>query len=127
MRNESDGNFYFYCRLDVFGFLAVEPLSRAAHPMSSGNYGLSDIITALQWVQLNIEHFGGDKTRVTVWGHRAGGTLVTALLGSRRAKGLFTQAWISSGSAIFPSRDLKESEKLNEPFLDAIRWVLRSV
>jgi carboxylesterase type B len=105
--------------LDVFGFLAVEPLSRAAHPMSSGNYGLSDIITVLQWVQLNIEHFGGDKKQVTLWGHRAGGTLVTALVGARRAKDLFARAWISSGSAIFPARDLRDSEKQNEAFLDA--------
>ncbi|XP_011501941.1 PREDICTED: neurotactin [Ceratosolen solmsi marchali] len=108
-------------RLGVFGFLAVEPLSRAAHPMSSGNYGLSDIITVLQWVQLNIEHFGGDKKQVTLWGHRAGGTLVTALVGARRAKDLFARAWISSGSAIFPARDLRDSEKQNEAFLDYIR------
>lgn len=105
----------------MFGFLAVEPLSRAAHPMSSGNYGLSDIITVLKWVQLNIEHFGGDKNLVTLWGHRAGGTLVTALVGARKAKGLFARAWISSGSAIFPTRDLRDAEKQNQVFLEATK------
>ncbi|XP_043257374.1 neurotactin [Colletes gigas] len=108
-------------RLGIFGFLAAEPLSRATHPPTSGNYGLSDIIAALQWVQLNIENFGGNKKSVTVWGHRAGGTLVTTLVGTRRARDLFSKVWISSGSAIFPGRELEVSEKLSEQFLNSIR------
>ncbi|XP_024940752.1 neurotactin isoform X2 [Cephus cinctus] len=107
-------------RLGVFGFLAVEPLSRSTHPPTSGNYGLSDIIAALEWVQLNIDHFGGDKKSVTLWGHRAGGTLVTTLVGARKAKGLFSRAWVSSGSAIFPGRSLKESEELNKAYLNSL-------
>ncbi|XP_072762784.1 neurotactin [Anoplolepis gracilipes] len=108
-------------RLGIFGFLAVEPLTRATHPPTSGNYGLSDIIAALQWVQLNIENFGGNKTSVTLWGHRAGGTLVTTLIGYRRAKNFFSKIWISSGSAIFPGKELNNSEMLNKNFLDSIR------
>ncbi|XP_017888103.1 neurotactin [Ceratina calcarata] len=108
-------------RLGIFGFLAAEPLSRATHPPTSGNYGLSDIIAALNWIRLNIEHFGGNKSAVTLWGHRAGATLVTTLVGTRRAKDLFQSVWISSGSAIFPGRELELSEKLSEPFLNNIR------
>ncbi|XP_018308596.1 neurotactin [Mycetomoellerius zeteki] len=108
-------------RMGIFGFLAVEPLTRATHPPTSGNYGLSDIIAALQWVQLNIENFGGNKSSVTLWGHRAGGTLATTLIGYRRAKSLFSQVWISSGSAIFPGRELNFSEDINRSFLDSIR------
>ncbi|CAL7933439.1 unnamed protein product [Xylocopa violacea] len=108
-------------RLGIFGFLAAEPLSRANHPPTSGNYGLSDIITALQWVQLNIENFGGNKSAVTLWGHRAGGTLVTTLVGIRRTSNLFQRVWISSGSAIFPSRNLSISEELSKQFLSSIR------
>ncbi|XP_020280778.1 neurotactin [Pseudomyrmex gracilis] len=108
-------------RLGLFGFLAAEPLTRATHPPTSGNYGLSDIITALQWVQLNIDNFGGNKSSVTLWGHRAGGTLVTTLIGSRRVKNLFSKVWISSGSAIFPGKELRQSEPLNQEFLDSIR------
>ncbi|XP_076160491.1 neurotactin isoform X2 [Ptiloglossa arizonensis] len=108
-------------RLGIFGFLAAEPLTRTTHPPTSGNYGLSDIIAALQWVQLNIENFGGNKKSVTVWGHRAAGTLVTTLVGTRRTKGLFSRVWISSGSAIFPGRELEVSEKLSEQFLDSIK------
>jgi len=101
--------------------LAAEPLTRAAHPPTSGNYGLSDIIAALQWVQSNIEHFGGNKSSVTLWGHRAGGTLVTTLIGYRRAKILFSKVWISSGSAIFPGKELNETEILSQNFLDNVR------
>ncbi|XP_033336439.1 neurotactin [Megalopta genalis] len=108
-------------RLGIFGFLAAEPLSRATHPPTSGNYGLSDIIAALQWVQLNIENFGGNKHSVTLWGHRAGGTLVATLVGIRRTKELFSRVWISSGSAIFPGRELEDSEKFNEQFLNSIK------
>lgn len=108
-------------RMGVLGFLAVEPLSRTTHPPTSGNYGLSDIIVALKWIHNNIHYFGGDKTNVTIWGHRAGGTLVTALLGARKANDLFARAWISSSSAIFPGSELSKSEKLNEVFLNATR------
>lgn len=107
--------------MGIFGFLAAEPLTRATHPPTSGNYGLSDIIAALQWVQLNIENFGGNKSSITLWGHRAGGTLVTTLIGYRRAKNLVSKVWISSGSAIFPGRELEKSESINRPFLDSIR------
>ena len=108
-------------RLGVFGFLAAEPISRATHLPTSGNYGLSDIIAALKWVKLNIQHFGGDKTSVTVWGHRAGGTLITSLLGAHQAKGLFARAWISSPSAVLPTKELNRAEQLAEPFLRAIK------
>ncbi|XP_043521162.1 neurotactin [Frieseomelitta varia] len=108
-------------RLGIFGFLAAEPLSRASHPLTSGNYGLSDIIAALQWVHLNIENFGGNKSAVVLWGHRAGGTLVTTLVGIRRTKDLFQRVWISSGSAIFPGRELEVSETLSELFLNSTR------
>ena len=59
-------------RLGVLGFLAVEELSRSRYPKISGNYALSDIIVALEWVQLNIQHFGGDPKSVTLFGHQAG-------------------------------------------------------
>lgn len=58
--------------MGVLGFLSLDVLSKHVHPPTSGNYGLSDIVQALRWIQLNIEHFGGDPTAVTLFGHRAG-------------------------------------------------------
>lgn len=73
-------------RLGALGFLAHPLLNEEAG--ASGNYGLKDQIAALEWVQRNIEAFGGDPDNVTIFGESAGGTSVHALLASPRSKGL---------------------------------------
>lgn len=101
-------------RVGLLGFLALESLSKSVRPPTSGNYALSDIIAALRWIQTNIVHFGGKPDMVTLVGHRAGATIVSALITSPEAKGLFARAWVSSGAAIFPGRPLSESERANK-------------
>ncbi|EAQ97551.1 carboxylesterase/lipase family protein [Congregibacter litoralis] len=64
---------------------------------ASGNYALLDMIAALKWVRDNIENFGGDPERVTVFGESAGGRNIFGLLASPLAKGLFHGAIIQSG------------------------------
>ncbi|XP_055383502.1 neurotactin [Condylostylus longicornis] len=107
-------------RVGPLGFLALNVLTKDTYPQTSGNYGLSDIIAALKWIQLNIHHFGGDKNQVTLLGHQAGGTLVTALVTSREAKNLFSRAWVSSGGSRFPGISLKEAERKNEQYMSQI-------
>lgn len=85
-------------RLGALGFLAHPALS--AESGRSGNYGLLDQIQALEWVQENIEAFGGDPDNVTIFGESAGGTSVNALVASPLTKGLVHKAisqsaWIS--------------------------------
>ncbi|HKJ24516.1 MAG TPA: carboxylesterase family protein, partial [Myxococcota bacterium] len=63
----------------------------------SGNFGILDQIRALEWVQANIEAFGGDPDRVTIFGESAGGRDVYMLLASRQAQGLFQRAISESG------------------------------
>lgn len=65
---------------------------------ATGNYALQDTLMALQWVQDNIEFFGGDKNCVTLMGPTAGGVIVHALLLSEHARGLFHRAISMSGS-----------------------------
>lgn len=65
---------------------------------ASGNYGVLDMIAALEWVRDNIASFGGDPKNVTLFGESAGGRNVYALLGSPLAKGLFHRAISQSGS-----------------------------
>ncbi|CAB3219813.1 unnamed protein product [Arctia plantaginis] len=103
-------------RLGPFGFLALDVLSNSRYPAISGNYGLSDLLAALQWVQLNIKHFGGDPDSVTLLGHRAGATLTAALTTVSQAQKLYSRVWLSSPSVIFPGEPLEQSQKLNDRF-----------
>lgn len=66
------------------------------------NRGLLDQILALQWVQENIDAFGGDPDRVTLAGQSEGGDSALHLLTSPRAEGLFRQV-ISQSATAFES------------------------
>ena len=68
-------------RLGVFGFFAHPDLTAESTHHASGNYGMTDFLTALRWVQKNITAFGGDPKRVTIDGESAGAILVSAMVG----------------------------------------------
>jgi para-nitrobenzyl esterase len=86
-------------RLGVFGFLATADLAKEANG-AAGNYGLMDMIAALQWVKANIAGFGGDPNNVTIFGESAGSFAVSTLMASPMAKGLFHKGIGESGGAI---------------------------
>ena len=79
----------------------------------ASNFGTLDIIQALQWVNQNIENFGGDKNNITIFGESAGGHNVLSLLVSPLAKGLFHKAISQSGYTTSISTDyaFKQSRK----------------
>ena len=85
-------------RLGVFGFLCLPQLKEEAG--YTGNYGLYDQVAALQWVQNNIEAFGGDKGNVTILGQSAGAISVQHLCFSPMVKGLFHRAFMASCGGI---------------------------
>src|SRR5437868_4524742 len=86
-------------RLGPLGFLAHPELTRE-NGRTSGNYGLHDMIAALNWVQDNIAQFGGDPQHVLVIGGSAGALAVSVLAASPSAKGLYSRA-AALGGAIF--------------------------
>ncbi|KAI1343484.1 alpha/beta-hydrolase [Xylariaceae sp. FL0016] len=92
-------------RLGRFGFLAHAELSAESGHQSSGNYGIMDQIAALEWIQRNIQAFGGDAKNVTIGGVSAGGESVHILRSSPRAKSLFTKAICESGPGMAPPID----------------------
>ena len=65
-----------------------------------GNAGIFDQIEALRWVQKNIKYFGGDPSRVTVFGESAGGSSVALLMLAPQAKGLFHRVIGQSGAML---------------------------
>jgi para-nitrobenzyl esterase len=90
-------------RVGVFGFLAHPELSAESGYGSSGNYGLLDMVAALEWVQGNIARFGGDPGNVTIAGQSAGSFAVNYLTVSPLAKGLFHRAIAQSGASFLAS------------------------
>lgn len=88
-------------RIGAFGFLAHPDLDRESGE-GSGNYGLRDQIAGLKWVKDNIASFGGDPSRVTIFGESAGGIAVSILAASPAAKGLFARAISESGGNFAP-------------------------
>lgn len=75
-------------RIGVFGGFELGDLGDGF----DDNLALRDQIAALRWIRDHIAAFGGDPSRVTVFGESAGGTSVLALLASPAAEGLFSRA-----------------------------------
>ncbi len=87
-------------RLGVLGYLSHPALTAESPNHASGNYGLLDQMAALKWVQRNIDRFGGDTHRVTVFGASSGSLDICDLMASPLADGLFQRAIMQSGVCI---------------------------
>ena len=85
-------------RLGPMGFVCLPELeSEAGH---TGNYGLYDQMTAIEWVKQNIAAFGGDPENITIMGQSAGAASVQMLCQSPLTDGLFQKAVMSSGCGL---------------------------
>ena len=91
-------------RLNVFGFMAHPALSAESDHDASGNYGLMDMVAALEWVRDNISAFGGDPDRVTIFGESAGAGAVMS-----QSEGLFHRAIAESSYVIGWDRQLRDA------------------
>ncbi|CZR69899.1 related to cholinesterase [Phialocephala subalpina] len=86
-------------RLGPIGFLNGDAVANAG----ALNLGLKDQRLALQWINENIAGFGGDPTKVTIWGESAGASSVglQLLAFNGRDDGLFRAGMMESGNPIF--------------------------
>uniref|UniRef100_A0A3P8YC05 Carboxylic ester hydrolase n=1 Tax=Esox lucius TaxID=8010 RepID=A0A3P8YC05_ESOLU len=84
-------------RVGPLGFLSL-PGSKVIR----GNAGLQDQQLALRWVANNIGAFGGDPSKVTLFGESAGSASVGLHLLSPGSRGLFKRAILQSGSPNAP-------------------------
>ncbi len=92
-------------RLGALGFLAHPALAAESPYRSSGNYGLLDVIAALEWVKVNIGALGGDPANVTLFGQSAGSQTTCLLMTSPLAAGLLHKAIGQSASCALPVPD----------------------
>ncbi|KAH8079812.1 carotenoid ester lipase precursor [Cristinia sonorae] len=89
-----------------FGFLASKQVKDAG----LGNLGLHDQRLALQWVQKYIHAFGGDPTKVTLFGESAGAVSASIhMITSNEHPPLFRAAFMESGAPV-PVGDIEHAQ-----------------
>ena len=107
------------------------PLGWFTHPSIQGsqndidkasNFGTLDIISALEWVNENIDSFEGDSKNITIFGESAGGHNVLSLLVSNKAKGLFHKAISMSGYTESISLEDAYRQKKQSPTSNYSTW-----
>jgi len=95
-------------RFSEAGIVFVAPnyrlgrLGNVSNEFAQGNFALGDMQTALQWVQENIDYFGGNPNNITIMGESAGGMAVQMLMSSPGSEGLFHRAISMSGYGAWP-------------------------
>src|ERR1041385_2907813 len=79
-------------RLSSFGYLHLADLGAPAEFATAGVCGMMDLVASLEWVRDNIERFGGDPSKVMIFGQSGGGAKTSTMLAMPSGKGLFHSA-----------------------------------
>ncbi len=109
-------------RLNAFGFLNLHSLSNKFDI----NNGFYDIKMALEFINNNIEAFGGDKDNITLFGESAGGALTLSMLASDKTCYLFNKVIVES-ACVDHFYSLEESKKIAKLFLKKAKIKLKNV
>ena len=96
-------------RLGVLGYLHLAALGGPEFA-TSGNAGMLDLVSSLEWVRDNVGSLGGDPANVTIFGESGGGAKVSTLHVMPGARGLFHGAAVQSGPGLY----VQSPEQANE-------------
>jgi len=108
-------------RLGATGYLYLANIPGApASFADSGNTGMLDLVLALQWVRDNIEEFGGDPSRIMLFGQSGGGAKIATLMSMQAAHGLFHRAATMSGQQVTASGPLNATTR-TRALLEALK------
>ena len=88
--------------------------------VSLGNFGIRDQTLALQWIQGNIAAFGGDPSRVTIWGQSAGGASVAAHMISPTSYPYFNGGCMDSNPITLNFNTLDLADQLSTRFANIL-------
>ncbi|MGZ5694462.1 MAG: carboxylesterase family protein [Burkholderiales bacterium] len=97
--------------MSTFGFIAPSTSAESSAHVS-GSYGLFDAMAALRWVRSNIDEFGGNKKNITLFGQSAGASVITLLMISPLAQGLYDKVILESPGSMRHIKNLQQSEQL---------------
>ncbi|KAJ6508441.1 triacylglycerol lipase 3 [Mycena sanguinolenta] len=107
----------FNYRLGPWGF----PQGNEVNATGGVNLGIKDLLAALKWVQANIEAFGGDPEKVTVFGQSAGAIINSIIFFNSQNSGLARGAILASGSpATSAAHTAPQGESLWETFVAGV-------
>ncbi|WP_343808786.1 carboxylesterase/lipase family protein [Alteraurantiacibacter aestuarii] len=110
----------FNYRVGSLGFFSHPELTAESPYGASGNQALGDSIAVFQWIHDNIESFGGDPSRVTIFGESAGAAMNGGLAGAPPARGLIHRAisesgaWMGLNIALMTPRERAEQQALTQ-------------
>ncbi|XP_046360493.2 crystal protein-like [Haliotis rufescens] len=110
-------------RLGALGFLVTGTEDGDA----VGNYGILDQRLALKWVSENIKAFGGDSSRVTLFGQSAGAQSAVIHLASEESSALFRNAIIESSPFSIPYKTHAEALILGAHLASPLNCTARDI
>lgn len=105
-------------RLNLFGYMYLARLGGAEFA-DSGNVGQLDLVLMLEWVRDNIAEFGGDPSRIMIFGQSGGGAKCATLMAMPAARDLFHRVVTMSGQQL-TARTQEHATESAEAVLSAI-------
>lgn len=84
------------------------------------NAALTDIINGIEWVRENVDSFGGDRDKITLFGQSSGATAIRSLLTSKLLVNQIHGAILQSDPAVAQERTKEEITALSESVLDQL-------